>query len=642
MTHFVGLSRLSYGGIPLDQDSTTYGKTKIISDGFMGSLSGPDVQVSSLAIGGQDGLFFTDSQKGSLGADFSFLLRRPTGASCAIPLERYAKSLKQKLYQKHAPLIWSMNGHFLDDFTEYNLTNAGSVKAWGEEYGTWAKYDYDLFQTIKNTGGGNTFSFVNNSTLADCKVQAKVYRIANASAHRAVGVMARTGGSTTNNVTGYALVIGKGAFDANKLILDKYTGGTATRSTITSTAFTNAADTWYWLRLECVGTSIKGYVSTDGITYQLLIDVTDATHATGKVGIFGFDPDFLIADFIAQDADTRRYDVDISSFEAARTSPVRDAVQFNVKGTCLDGIGYTGFWEPAMAAKTVTTQTDAQTVTVPGTTFPKHFKITLQPTTTGNLNRFFLQNEKTPKNNVEQSTQVYVPSSDGTETFLPNNYDKFVFDSRDYSIRQSSAELNREGSFPILYPGTNNLTLNLFGTSGAELDSQQTTKDVTFAIWETRWEADKIVIGGAGALKLPAISMFMGTNEGNRLSPKIEIWTNSVGAPNAVIANGTATLPEGTLDTTMKWVNFWFTTPPDVTGGVTYWIVVKKNSGYGTLYVGGKQLYDGSTSASYRVGNPPSGSWTARGYRFAYMVFITDSTLGATVVWNIDVQRGTL
>lgn len=73
--------------------------------------------------------------------------------------------------------------------------------------------------------------------------------------------------------------------DANSLVrFDKWVGGT--RTALQSAALDPSIDTDYWLKLECSGTSVKVYLSTDGLTYTKYVDTTDATFTSGSCGLY--------------------------------------------------------------------------------------------------------------------------------------------------------------------------------------------------------------------------------------------------------------------------------------------------------------------------------------------------------------------
>ena len=83
---------------------------------------------------------------------------------------------------------------------------------------------------------------------------------------------------------------------AGQLELKKYDGGFTTLASYATTVSTN---TYYYLRAVCKGSNIKGYISTDGITWgNPVIDATDASSLpSGKIGLFAGGPGTKIVYF---------------------------------------------------------------------------------------------------------------------------------------------------------------------------------------------------------------------------------------------------------------------------------------------------------------------------------------------------------
>jgi len=92
-------------------------------------------------------------------------------------------------------------------------------------------------------------------------------------------------------------------------------------------------NTWYWMKAEVRGTSIKTYRSTDGVTWDGPVhDVVDSTFATGNVGVFTGLEGTATAEIDEILVDEFRSDFNLEYADPAPT---------------IDGVMGTGEWEGA-------------------------------------------------------------------------------------------------------------------------------------------------------------------------------------------------------------------------------------------------------------------------------------------------------
>jgi len=119
------------------------------------------------------------------------------------------------------------------------------------------------------------------------------------------------------------------------------------------------------------------------------------------------------------------------------------------------------------------------------------------------------------------------------------------------------------------------------------------------------------------------------------------IETDNSGKPsNTVVTNGTSEAVLGSgLSTGYGWITFYFTTPPTLTGGVQYHVVVKRSGGADAV-----NYYDlacDTSAASYAEGQTCRGTnagvWTAFAtFDLIFEVYSSPSPYGMTKLWVIN------
>jgi hypothetical protein len=135
---------------------------------------------------------------------------------------------------------------FSDNFED------GNADGWSKSGGTWAVgTDGSRVYTQSNAGSELARVFAGQTSWTDYAVQARVKPLAFGATTRYVGVAARSGSSSSFD----RLVL----TDANRVELQAVRSGSVT--VIGSAALTVSTGTWYTLRIEAQGSTLRGYVN---------------------------------------------------------------------------------------------------------------------------------------------------------------------------------------------------------------------------------------------------------------------------------------------------------------------------------------------------------------------------------------------
>lgn len=164
-----------------------------------------------------------------------------------------------------------------DTFTRSNQSGWGT----GSDGSSWSVVTGTATYSIASNEGhatgqtGNQLSSYGTLSVADCILSMR-FKVSATSNN--VTLNARGSGSNT----GYRLKVQSGT-----LFLNKDVSGTIT--TLQSTAIAMSANTYYWIKLYVVGTTIQGKFWTDGAsepTSWTLTATDSSITAAGNVGIF--------------------------------------------------------------------------------------------------------------------------------------------------------------------------------------------------------------------------------------------------------------------------------------------------------------------------------------------------------------------
>lgn len=106
---------------------------------------------------------------------------------------------------------------------------------------------------------------------------------------------------TRMTTTGWFGVMARYIDDGNYYYLKVANGGASIRKLVNGTVvelarvpFTPSVNTWYTLRLEVVGTSLRAYIND-----RFLLEATDSSHAAGKYGVVTYRATATFDDFLA-------------------------------------------------------------------------------------------------------------------------------------------------------------------------------------------------------------------------------------------------------------------------------------------------------------------------------------------------------
>ncbi|MEV4755664.1 pectate lyase [Micromonospora sp. NPDC049559] len=191
---------------------------------------------------------------------------QPRGRPCWRPLA--AATLAGALAATGLALAWPTGAYadtlLSDDFEDGNSTG------WSASGGSWS-VTTDGSRVYRQSGtSSDGRSLTGASTWADYGVQARVRPTAFGATNRYVGVVARAQGSS-----GYYALVATGAGGVQLL---KRAGGEPV--VLASAAGGVVTGNWATLRLDAVGTSLRGYVNG-----ALVVQATDASYPAGRAGL---------------------------------------------------------------------------------------------------------------------------------------------------------------------------------------------------------------------------------------------------------------------------------------------------------------------------------------------------------------------
>ena len=154
---------------------------------------------------------------------------------------------------------------FGDDFED------GDTTGWSRSGGSWSVVA-DGSQALRQTGTSADARAIAGAGWSDQAVQARVKPIAFNGSGRNVAVLARA-----QSTSAYYFL---GLSNSGSIVLGKRTGGAPV--TLATAAATVTTGTWYTLRLEAFGTTLRGFVDN-----VLVVSATDSTYASGRAGLAG-------------------------------------------------------------------------------------------------------------------------------------------------------------------------------------------------------------------------------------------------------------------------------------------------------------------------------------------------------------------
>jgi pectate lyase len=156
---------------------------------------------------------------------------------------------------------------FSDDFEDGNSTG------WSGSGGSWSVAT-DGSGVLRQSGtSSDARSTAGTQSWTDYSVQARVKPTAFNGSNRFVAVLARVQSNTSYY---YVALRGNNTVELKKLV----NGSSTTLDTASLTVSTN---TWYTVRLDVAGTSLRGYVNGN-----LLTEATDSQYSSGRIGVATF------------------------------------------------------------------------------------------------------------------------------------------------------------------------------------------------------------------------------------------------------------------------------------------------------------------------------------------------------------------
>ncbi|SDM45544.1 pectate lyase [Nonomuraea jiangxiensis] len=167
--------------------------------------------------------------------------------------------------------VWTLPGAsaatlFGDDFED------GDATGWSRSGGSWSVVT-DGSRAYRQSGTSSDARALAGAGWADQAVRARVKPIGFSGSGRYVAVLARAQSTSSYYFLGLS--------NAGSVVLGKRTGGGSV--TLATAAATVSAGTWYTLRLEAFGTSLRGFVGNVQV-----VSATDSSLASGRAGLAGY------------------------------------------------------------------------------------------------------------------------------------------------------------------------------------------------------------------------------------------------------------------------------------------------------------------------------------------------------------------
>lgn len=170
-----------------------------------------------------------------------------------------------------------------DDFED------GNSSGWSTSGGSWS-VTTDGSQAYRQGGtSSDARALAGTSSWTAYSVQARVKPTGWNGSNRFVAVLARV----QSNTSYYYLALRSN----NTVELKKLVGGSST--TLDSASLTVATNTWYTVRLDVSGTSLRGYVNG-----TLVTETTDSQYSAGRVGVATFYGSANFDDIVVSDSVT--------------------------------------------------------------------------------------------------------------------------------------------------------------------------------------------------------------------------------------------------------------------------------------------------------------------------------------------------
>ena len=160
---------------------------------------------------------------------------------------------------------------YADTLFSANFEN-NSISDWSKSGGTWSVVT-DGSQAVEqsNTGSDRARLFNGQTSWANYAVQARVKPISFNGSNRVVALASRASGATTM----YRLAL----INANRVELQAMNGGSI--AVIGSASLTVSTGTWYTLRIEASGSTLRGFVNGTQVASG-----TNTMNSTGQIALF--------------------------------------------------------------------------------------------------------------------------------------------------------------------------------------------------------------------------------------------------------------------------------------------------------------------------------------------------------------------
>jgi Tfp pilus assembly protein PilX len=174
------------------------------------------------------------------------------------------------------------------------------------------------------------------------------------------------------------------------------------------------------------------------------------------------------------------------------------------------------------------------------------------------------------------------------------------------------------------------------GGGSPTLDQQCTTNSSAFNFNTTAKRDVAQRFTSTLSATVTRVSVFL-KKTGSPSNITVRIVTDNNGSPSRTVVGGTGTISSSSITTTFGWINATFSTPPALTSGTNYWLVLDTSSSATNYYSWAQDVNDSCANGTAKYStdwnqNPPTWVAISRDMNFqVYMGGATTRLSGVTV-----------
>lgn len=168
-----------------------------------------------------------------------------------------------------------------------------------------------------------------------------------------------------------------------------------------------------------------------------------------------------------------------------------------------------------------------------------------------------------------------------TVTQAFQNGDVLIIDTFNYTVKLNAVDVNFTGQFPNFGIGAQNFALTAYTISGANLDQSQPTGNGQLVFFNFKNEiAQKFTPTATAPISRITFALSLVGSPTNNVG--VTILGDNAGSPDGSTVLGFANVGAGSIGTVFAYYNAVFSTPPLVTSGTPYWMVIRVTTNTGS------------------------------------------------------------